>query len=129
GRPGGGPGGGGGGRGALSGPPPASPGHAPRGYPPAAKRATVIVHGVFLEPTGAAARRRCRAAARKLRYPVPCPGVAPASTSRAPSCSDAGGATWSFPGYTTVFSWESPSTHSLPRISPCTCPCPTPSSG
>ncbi len=63
-----------------------------RGYPPAAARGTLIVDGVFLEPTGAVTRLQCRAAARKLGYAVPCPGVAPATvSSQPPSCSDGGG--------------------------------------
>lgn len=62
-----------------------------RGYPPGAPRGALLVDGVFLEPTGAAARRQCRAAARTLGYPVPCPGVVPETSSPAPSCSDGGG--------------------------------------
>jgi hypothetical protein len=64
------------------------------GYPAAAPRGTLIVDGVFLEPTGPVTRRQCRAAARKLGYAVPCPGIAPAASSPTPSCSDGGGCVW-----------------------------------
>jgi hypothetical protein len=62
-----------------------------RGFPAAAPRGTVIVDGVFLEPTGRVTLRQCRATARRLGFAVPCPAVAPATSPRAPSCSDGGG--------------------------------------
>jgi hypothetical protein len=47
------------------------------GFALAEPHGTVIVDGVYLVPTGAAAIRQCRAAARALRFAVPCPALAP----------------------------------------------------
>lgn len=62
-----------------------------RGYPPGAPRGSLIVGGVFLVPTGTTTARQCYTAARKLKYPVPCPQIAPAVSSQLPNCNDSGG--------------------------------------
>jgi hypothetical protein len=49
------------------------------GYPPApAPAGTLEVGGVYLTPTGERLQRRCRWAADRLGFPVPCPALLPA---------------------------------------------------
>jgi hypothetical protein len=74
-----------------------------RGFALPVPRGTVIVHGVFLLPTGPLTRRQCQAAGRAAGYPVPCPAVAPALAStplRLPDCSDGGGCSLGRSGFT-----------------------------
>jgi hypothetical protein len=48
------------------------------GYPPARPPADVLeVGGVYLAPTSASFQARCRRAADRLRFAVPCPGLLP----------------------------------------------------
>lgn len=45
----------------------------------------LLVEGVYLVPTTSAVRGQCDAAARRLGFPVPCPGLLPTTTDR-PTC-------------------------------------------
>lgn len=65
-----------------------------RGFAVASPPGTLIVRGVFLEPTGSRTVRQCRVAAGALGYAVPCPTVAPVVASiplQLPNCNDGGG--------------------------------------
>jgi hypothetical protein len=54
------------------------------GYPPAPLPAgTLAVGGVYLVPTGDRLQRRCQAAADRLGFAVPCPGLLPAMSPHA----------------------------------------------
>jgi len=73
-----------------------------QGFPAAAPAGTLIVGGVFLEPTGSLTRRQCTAVARALGYAVPCPEVAPvmmASPPQLPNCTDNGGCSMGKAGF------------------------------
>ena len=61
------------------------------GFPVAAPAGTLIVRGVFLEPTGLLTMRQCRAVAQAAGFAVPCPTVAPTMTATPPNCDDGGG--------------------------------------
>jgi hypothetical protein len=60
-----------------------------RGFPLPVPHGTLIVHGVFLLPTGAAMRAECRVSARVLGFAVPCPGLLPSPSTtplQSPDC-------------------------------------------
>src|SRR5215472_3682908 len=84
------------------------------GFPVAAPAGTLIVGGVFLEPTGSLTMRQCRAVARAVGFAVPCPTVAPAMTAtppQPPNCDDDGGCSFGRIGF--IFTEEG---FAVPRI-------------
>src|SRR5258708_33283816 len=58
---------------------------------------TLILHGVLLLPTGEVTSAQCRAAARILKFAVPCPALSPANDNRPlqlPNCGTVSACLW-----------------------------------
>lgn len=70
---------------------------AAKGFPLPVPHGTLVVHGVFLLPTGKVMMAQCRTVARILGFEVPCPAFSPVSAStplQLPNCGTVSACLW-----------------------------------